>query len=247
MVELLLIPAQWEGEIKFTQELKNYLEENNVKSIALFASVQFTELDNLKKEIENLGIKINTTKAKRTNAPLQILGCDSYEDSFEDPIIETSDLILYIGDGMFHPKALLLAQINKEKPKPVLILNPIENKIEEIDQGNIKDQLIRTKRNLRMFVSAQTLGILVTVKPGQQYLNAAKNLKEKLEKEGKKAYIFIDDTINLNQLENYPFIDCWINTACPRIGQDDIVNIPQPMINLREANDPIKALEDLEK
>ena len=98
-----------------------------------------------------------------------------------------------------------------------------------------------------MFINAQTLGILITIKPGQQYLNTAKNLKEKLEKENKKAYIFIDDTLNLNQLENYPFIDCWINTACPRIGQDDIVNIEQPMINLREANNPIKALEELEK
>jgi|TARA_Y100000310_G_scaffold328062_1_gene395496 2-(3-amino-3-carboxypropyl)histidine synthase len=247
MVELLLIPAEWEGEIKFIPELKDYLEKNKVKSLALFSSVQFTNLDNLKKEIENLGIQIKTTKAKRTDKPLQILGCDSYEDSFQNPIIEECDLTLYIGDGMFHPKALLLSQINKENPKPILILNPIENKIEEINQENIKEQLTRYKRNLKMFINAQTLGILITIKPGQQYLNTAKNLKEKLEKENKKAYIFIDDTLNLNQLENYPFIDCWINTACPRIGQDDIVNIEQPMINLREANNPIKALEELEK
>jgi len=246
MVELVLIDAKWEGKIDLIPELKDHLEKNKIKSIALFASVQFTELDDFKKDIEKMGIEIKTTKAKRTNKPLQILGCDSYKDSFEDNIIEESDLTLYVGDGMFHPKALLLAQMKSKNPKPVLIFNPIENKIQEINQQDIEKQVQRTKRNLKMFINSETIGILVTIKPGQQYFNAAKNLKEKLEEQGKKAYIFIDDTLNINQLENYPFIKCWVNTACPRIGQDDIVNIEQPMINLREANDPVKALEEFE-
>jgi diphthamide biosynthesis enzyme Dph1/Dph2-like protein len=47
--------------------------------------------------------------------------------------------------------------------------------------------------------------------------------------------------------ENYPFIECWVNTACPRIGTDDIININQPMINLRDALDPGRAFVELEK
>jgi len=246
MPRLLLIDAKWEGKIELIDKLKNYLKENNIKSIALFASTQFLELDNFIKSLEKLNIKINTTKAKRTNKPLQILGCDCYPDSFPQPIIKESDMILYIGDGMFHPKALLLAQIKNQNPKPILIFDPIQNKVEEINKQAIEKQLQRATRNLKLYLNADSIGILVTIKPGQQYFLAAKKLKEKLEEQNKKAYIFIDDTLNLSNLENYPFIKSWVNTACPRIGTDDIVNYPQPIINLREANDPIKALEELE-
>ena len=246
MPELFLIDAKWEGEIKLTDKLKSFLKKNNPKSIALFASIQFLNLDDFIKEIENIGIKVNTTKAKRTNEKLQILGCDCYEDSFKDSIIKNSDLILYIGDGLFHPKAILLSQSKQKNLKSVIIFDPISDKIEIINRKSIEKQLQKYKRNLKFFINSNVIGILVTIKPGQQYFLAAKKLKQNLEEQGKKAYIFIEDTININNLENYPFIQAWVNTACPRIGTDDIVNIKQPLINLKEAFDPIKALEELE-
>ncbi|HLD38377.1 MAG TPA: diphthamide synthesis protein [Candidatus Nanoarchaeia archaeon] len=246
MVELLLIDAKWEGKIKLTDELKEHLKKNKIKSVALFASVQFTDLKDFIKELEENKIKVNITKAKRTNEKMQILGCDCYEDSFQDNIIENSDAILYIGDGLFHPKALLLSQIKSKNFKPIIIFDPIANKIKEINKKDIEKQIQKYKRNLKLFINSKTLGILVTIKPGQQYLNSAKNLKEKLKEQGKKAYIFIDNNINLSQLENYPFIQCWVNTACPRIGTDDILNIEKPLINIKEAFEPIKALEELD-
>ncbi len=251
MPELLLIDAKWEGEIKLTPKLKNFLLKNKTTSIALFASVQFTNLNNFIKELRDLRIIVNTTKAKRTNESIQILGCDIYHDSFKDSIIEDSDLILYIGDGMFHPKALLLSQLSKSNKinksiKPVIIYNPISDSVTEITKKVIEKQLQKYKRNLKLFLNSKTIGILVTIKPGQQYFLAAKKLKESLERQGKKVYIFIDDTIHLNELENYPFIQAWVNTACPRIGTDDIINIKHPLINLREAFEPVKALEELE-
>ena len=246
MTQIIFIDAKWLGKIQLTKELENFLKKRRIKSIALFASVQFTDLNNFIKQIEKIGIKVNTTKAKRTNEKIQILGCDCYEDSFNKDIIQDSDLILYIGDGLFHPKALLLSQINKKDFKSVIVFNPSSKKITELDKEVIEKQIQKIKRNLKLFINAKNIGILVTIKPGQQYFSAAKKLKEKLEENGKKAYIFIDDIINLNQLENYPFVKAWVNTACPRIGTDDILNIEQPIINIREALNPIKALEELE-
>ena len=245
MVRLALIESEYEKEIFPTKELINHLKENKIKTIALFASIQFATLDKFTEELEKEGLEIKITKAKRTNKPLQVLGCDCYSDSFAESIINDSDIILYVGDGMFHPKALLLAQI-KTKIKPVLIFNPISQSLEIITEKDIEKQVQKMKRNLRMFLNSESIGILVTIKPGQQYFLSAKRLKEKLESEGKKAYIFLDDSINLNNLENYPFIQSWVNTACPRIGTDDIVNFTQPIINLKEASNPITALEDLE-
>ena len=48
-------------------------------------------------------------------------------------------------------------------------------------------------------------------------------LKKKIKKE---CYIFTADEIDFNQFENFSFIDCWINTACPRIAdfRKDVIN-----------------------
>ena len=246
MPRLLLLDAKWDGEIKLTKKLTTYLKRHKIKSVALFASTQFTKLTALIKDLKKLKIKPLITRAKRTNDQLQILGCDCYEDSFKDSTLEKSDLILYIGDGLFHPKALLLAQKNNKKIKPVLMFDPIGDKLELIGNEIVEAQLKKAKRNLRMFINSESIGILVTIKPGQQFLNQAIKLKEILISKGKKAYIFIDDTLNINNLENYPFIKSWVNTACPRIGTDDIINIKEPMININEAFNPIKALEKLE-
>ncbi len=240
MPRLLLIDAKWEGEIKLTKKLKDHLKKKKVKSIDLFASTQFAEINEFLKELKKLKIKVNIQKAKRTNKPLQILGCDCYPDSFEKSL--KSDMILYLGDGMFHPKALILAT-----DKPITIFDPISDRIKIVDRKDMQKELNRKKANLKKYLTAKTVGILVTIKPGQQYFLAAKKLKEKLEKEDKRAYIFIDDTLNPSNYENYPFIDCWVNTACPRIGTDDIVNINNPMINLRDALNIERAFVELEK
>jgi len=246
MTQIIFIDAKWEGIITLEDKLKNYLQKNKINSLALFASVQFSDVENFIKELNKINIKVNITKAKRTGKPMQILGCDAYHDSFETPILEESDAVLYLGDGYFHPKALLLSQVKNNKIKPVIMWNPISKTIEILNEKIIIDQIKKYKRNLRMYVNAKTIGILVTIKPGQNYFVTAKKLKEFLEKQGKKAYIFVDNNLDLRHLENYPFIDAWVNTACPRIGTDDIVNIRQPLINIKEAGNPIKALEELE-
>ncbi len=246
MTQIIFIDAKYEGSIELSEKVIDYLKKNKIKSIALFSSVQFTDISKVREQFDNLGIKINITKARRTSNPMQILGCDAYHDSFQEDIIGESDAIMYLGDGYFHPKALLLAQIKNKKIKPVIMYNPISKTTQILEEKLILDQVKRYKRNLKLFVSAQKIGILVTIKPGQNYFLTAKRLKAHLEKQGKKAYIFIDDTLNLTQLENYPFIEAWVNTACPRIGTDDIINIKQPLINIKEASNPIKALEELE-
>jgi len=59
------------------------------------------------------------------------------------------------------------------------------------------------------------------------YIKRLDLLKKKYE--DKKFYTFIAETIDLNQLENFPFIECWVNTACPRIAEDK-----KGMININE-------------
>jgi 2-(3-amino-3-carboxypropyl)histidine synthase len=242
-MQVLYIDAKFSYPIELTSECLDALKPYS--STALFAATQFTRLETVFTQLRNASIEPIVTKAKRTHVPLQILGCDAYHDAFDTDVFAHAHSLLYIGDGLFHPKALLLAQIYHKSIKPVIIYDPISKKTTVISKENIQQQIDQMRVNLKKYINAKTVGILVTVKPGQQYLENAKKLKEQLHKQGKKAYIFIDDDIQLFLLENYPFIDCWVNTACPRIGLDDHVTIRQPLINIREAIKPLESLEKL--
>jgi 2-(3-amino-3-carboxypropyl)histidine synthase len=242
-MQVVYIDAKFSYPIALTDECIKILAEQ--KSTAIFAATQFTKLDTVFEQLKQAQVQVSITKAKRTHVPLQILGCDAYHDAFETDIFAQTNSLLYIGDGLFHPKALLLAQIYHKSIKPVIMFDPVTQKTTTITKEDIQAQIDQMRVNLKKYINAQTIGILVTVKPGQQYLENAKKLKEHLIKQGKKAYIFIDDDIQLFLLENYPFIQCWVNTACPRIGLDDHVTIRQPLINIREALKPIESLEKL--
>ena len=76
------------------------------------------------------------------------------------------------------------------------------------------------------FLNANTLGVIVTLKPGQKNMQGMIERVRKLI-DDKKTYYFLGD--ELRGLENFNFIDCWVNTACPRMA-DDLDNL----INLRD-------------
>ena len=248
MAKIIYIPAKYQGKIELSDEIITHLKNHNVKNLALFTSIQFLELKEVMQQLKKENIKVNLTKAERTSSKnTQLLGCDVYETSFKQPIIKNSDEILYIGDGLFHPKAILYSQIYSDNPKPIIVYNPASKQIHILTKENIAAEIRKLEANIRKYIMAQNIGILVTTKPGQAYLNSAQILKQKLEKQGKKAFIFISDAINLNELENFPFINAWVNTACPRIGLDDLGTTNQTLINIKEALAPIKYLEKLHK
>lgn len=242
-MEVMFVDTKWKGDISFNRDVIAYLKDKKIKSVALFASVQFLDLDRLIKQLKELKIKVLTTKAKRTDKEIQILGCDTYHDSFAKDIIKKADLTIYVGDGLFHPQALIYSQIGAIKD--ILVWNPVNRRMSMITKREVLEKLKRLKANLRFYMLAKTIGIIVTTKPGQQFLNNAFKLKAKLEKENKKAFVFLADTLDTNGLEDFTFIDAWVNTACPRIGFDDITNIRRPLININHAYDAAKIIDRL--
>lgn len=244
MVRIIYNKARYIREIKLSEEGLKYFKEKNIKSVALFASIQFLELDKLKEQLKDAGVEVLTTKAKKAGEEGQIIGCSIYKENFEKDIIRQAEVILYIGDGMFHPTALLFSQIG-EKIKPVVIYNPISESMRLIDEKEIESRMNKMQANLRKFISSQTIGILISIKPGQQHLLMAEKLKERLENRGKKVYLFVDDRFNFENLENFNFIECWVNTACPRIGTEDIINAPKSLVNICDALNPIEAIEKM--
>lgn len=246
MTKMLLLDAHYTDKISLDKKVISLLEKKQTKKLALFASVQFLNVDTVKKQLNDLGIEVLTTNAKRTSVNTQILGCDADSDSFQHPIIQEANAILYIGDGLFHPKAILLSQRTHKEIKDVITWNPISKQIHILTKKDVELQIKKNIANIKRYIASSSVGILVTTKPGQEHFKLAQLLRETIEAQGKKAFLFVDNNVPLNEFENYPFIDAWVNTACTRIGLDDIVGLRQCLINVKDALHPIKVLENLQ-
>jgi 2-(3-amino-3-carboxypropyl)histidine synthase len=146
----------------------------------------------------------------------QVLGCDV---SAAKKVKDKVDAFLYIGSGEFHPLGIAL-----ETGKEVFCFNPFTKKLTKVDKKTIEKFEKRKKGSLIKFLSAKKVGILVSTKPGQNRMKDALKLAGKKDKE---YFIFAFDTLNELDLENFPFIECWVNTACPRIADEKskIINI----------------------
>lgn len=144
----------------------------------------------------------------------QILGCNQEN---AEKIAGKVDCFLYIGSGEFHPTGVLL-KLNKK----IVIANPYSGDVSEITNEEIEKIMKRKKGALLKFHSAKIVGVLVSTKPGQHNLKEAEKLKKKYDK---RFYFFIADTFDFKEMENFPFIEAWVNTACPRIEGKNIVNL----------------------
>ncbi len=152
----------------------------------------------------------------------QIIGC------LRDRALSIKDIVdcfVYIGSGRFHPKSLAVVS-----GKPVFILNPISQVLDQIKDKDIQALMKDQKKRLGRASDAHVFGIIVSVKDGQYDLRSAFELKKSLMSKGFKAFILAGEELSPSNL--LPFkIDCIINTACPRIVEDEF---DKPILNPRE-------------
>ena len=207
-METLFIPVKYAGKA----DLSKINADKLPKKIGIVTTAQF--LDNIKDIINYLkknDKEVFIDKDKQRNLG-QILGCDiSAAAKIQDKI----NAFLYVGSGEFHPLGVAL-----QTKKEVFTFNPVSGVFSKLDEKEIEDyKKIRKVRCVR-FLHADNIGILVSTKPGQNSYKKALEIKEKLEEEGKKCFIFVFDTLDANEMKNFPFVDFWVNTACPRIADD---------------------------
>jgi len=111
----------------------------------------------------------------------------------------------------------------------VYCFNPRDNSLTTITRQDAERFTKKRKAALAKYLTAQSVGILISTKNGQFYLDKARRLIkiEKQKNPDKQLYLFTSNTIDYNQLQNFPFIEAWVNTACPRIVDEkaDMVNV----------------------
>ncbi len=137
----------------------------------------------------------------------QIVGCNA---SKALAVKNEVDAFLFVGSGMFHPLEL----IEKTKIKYYYHFNPIMKTFSNLGEAELSNLEKKKQAKLAKYYSSKKIGILVSTKPGQEELKLAKKFSETC---GKEAYIFIDNHLNIDKLEDFSDIDYWVNTACPRL------------------------------
>ncbi|MGM5482047.1 MAG: diphthamide synthesis protein [Nanobdellota archaeon] len=214
-MQVMNIEAKYKGKI----DLKN-IETNKLPDrLAVFTTVQY--IDNLKEIKEYLESKDKTVILPDMNATYngQILGCSIKK-------LEGIDGMLYIGDGEFHPIALAL-----ENDIPTYKYNPFSKSFTIIKESDIKKIRNIQKAGLAKFYHSKKIGILVSLKPGQFNISIKNKLSKKYP--NKKFFTLVFGTLDPRILESFTFIECFVNTACPRISYDDYENFDKKIVHYK--------------
>ncbi|MGC9133175.1 MAG: diphthamide synthesis protein [Nanopusillaceae archaeon] len=203
-MDIINIPTKYKiKEIKKLEELKKYLPKK-------FGLVSITQYRDYAKKIYEILKNEYEIILKEGLYGINVLGCYS-----EPANINDVDTILLIGNGKFHAENII-----RKLKKKVIVYDPIYGEIRIYEPDYKFDNIIQFLLN--KLKNSNNIGIILSIKPGQYYYLETLKVKEILEKMGKNVYLFIGDTIDFLQLLNFPFIDFWIFSACPRIIDDVI-------------------------
>jgi 2-(3-amino-3-carboxypropyl)histidine synthase len=177
------------------------------KKVGIVTTIQ--HLSEMKKIVDYLW-----TKGVKAVVGGQVLGCDA---TSAEKIKDDVDAFLYVGSGEFHPIGVAL-----KTGKQVFVLHPESMRITKVDPADVEKINRKKMGMLAKFHASKTIGVLMTTKEGQGGVQGGIKKVKQLEKKypAKKFYYFICDTLEFSQLENFNFIECWVNTMCPRIMED---------------------------
>ena len=219
-MKIMMVEGRYQGEIDLSSLDTDILP----KRIGLATTVQFLDyVEDIKKFLKDKNKEIFVDKMRQKYEG-QLLGCDQ---GAAVKIKDNVDAFLYIGTGVFHPLGISL-NVDKE----VFCYDPLHAVMSKIDRKQVERYNAKRKGAYLKFLQAKEIGFLVSLKPGQNNFKKAIEWKNRLK--DKNCYIFAFDTLDFNQIENFPFIECWVNTACNRIVLDDAENWKRLIINPTE-------------
>ncbi len=194
------------------------------KRIGLVTTVQhINKLDDARKMLNEAGKTVVVGDAGRMRYPGQIIGCDySNAESIKDEV----EAFLFLGGGTFHPLGLAI-----DVMKPTIVADIYEGRAYSVD---LEVQKIIKKRwaCISKAQESKNFGVLIGLKPGQRNIEVSLKIRDLLVEDGKKATLLALKEINNNVLLQFPAIEAFVNTACPRISFDEF---QRPVLTIGEA------------
>lgn len=199
---------------------------SNYNKIGLATSIQHLEtLNRAKQLLTEAGKTVLIGDAGQLGYAGQVIGCN-YSNA--KTIADQVDAFLFIGGGMFHALGIALGT-----SKPTIIADPYDNRAYSI--ADEAQRLLKQRfASIQEAQGAKTFGVLVGLKLGQKHLDSALKVKVLAEKSGCKAFLLAGREITPEALMEFPDIDAYVNTACPRISLDAPGKFQKPILTVNE-------------
>ena len=195
--------------------------------IGLVTTIQHVhQLDEARNLLLKAGKPVAVGNADQVQHAGQVIGCDF---SNARSVSEKVEAYLFVGGGRFHAIGVALAT-----GKPTIIADPYEKRAYSV-QDEVRKVIKQLWASISEAGEAESFGVLISLKSGQMRLKDAMKIKEKLEQNGLTATLLALREVTSSALMQFPGIDAFVNTACPRLSLDDSQNFRKPLLSLNEA------------
>jgi len=197
------------------------------KQIGLVTTIQHVDmLGEARELLLSAGKSVAVGDAGRLKYAGQVIGCD-YSNA--KAVVKDVDAFLFIGGGRFHAIGVALAT-----SKPTIVADPYEQRAYAIE-AEVQKIMKQRWSCIHEAEKAKRFGVLIGLKSGQKRIDEALQVKEKLEKKGKKVTLLTMREVTPEALLQFPTIDSFVNTACPRIALDDASKFRKSVLTTNEA------------
>jgi 2-(3-amino-3-carboxypropyl)histidine synthase len=195
-------------------------------AIGLATSVQHLQaLNHAKAILVKAGKTVVVGDRGKMTYPGQVLGCNySNVKSIADEV----DAFLFVGGGLFHALGIAL-----NTSKPTVIADPYDNRAFSID-GEAQKIIKQRWASIEEARNAKNFGVLIGLKPGQKKIDQALKIKVLAQKHGIAAFLLAAKEIIPETFMEFPSIDAYVNTACPRISLDAPSKFSKPVLTVNE-------------
>jgi 2-(3-amino-3-carboxypropyl)histidine synthase len=194
--------------------------------IGLATSVQHLQTLNETREfLVRSGKTVIIGEAGHVGYAGQVIGCDY---SNVKSIVDDVEAFLFVGGGIFHALGIALST-----SKPTIVADPYDNRAFSLSEEAQK-LLKQHWACIEQAKSAKNIGIIIGLKPGQKRVEEALKLKDLIEKQGKNPYLLAIREVTPESLLEFPAIEAYVNTACPRISLDAPGKFAKPILTVNE-------------
>jgi len=196
------------------------------KNVGLVTTVQHVDmLGEARTTLLEAGKSVAVGDAGRLKHAGQVTGCD-YSNA--TAIMKGVDAFLFLGGGRFHALGVALAT-----SKPTIVADPYERRAYNVE-NEVRKIMKQRWSSIREAEKAKRFGVVIGLKSGQKRIDEAMRVKEKLEKRGKRTTLLTMHEVTPEALMQFPTIDSFVNTACPRIALDDATRFRRPVLTVNE-------------
>jgi len=195
--------------------------------IGLATTVQHIHMIHEARQIlKRAGKTVYLGDAGHARYPGQVLGCDfSSARSVSDKV----EAFLFVGGGRFHAIGLSLATM-----KSTIVADPFEKRAYSLEAD--AEKIVRRRwAEINEAKEAGKFGVIIGLKLGQCNMDAAIGIRQALEENGKRVVLLALREVTSTTLLQFPTIEAYVNTACPRIALDEPLFLAKPVLTVREA------------